>query len=93
MELETRLRVAIRPNRFEYEDKLDNKHGFVMIEPHNNSVYAKLSNECFESMIITLSPFAGDDLCAKVQQLLIENNLDNKVVVRQSVLTGEISVE
>lgn len=93
MEFETRLRVAIRPNRSEYEDKLDKDRNFIRIEPHDKCVFAKLSEECLNSMIITLSPFANDDLCKKVNNLLIRNGLNDKVRIMHSVLSDEIRKE
>lgn len=85
-EEETRLRVAIRPKRLEF--KLQGRE-LQYLTPSNKYVYVKLSDACFENAIITLTPFASDDLRGKIEGLLHKNNLIDKVQICTSVLTGE----
>jgi len=42
-------------------------------------------------MSITLSPFGNQELTKKVEDLLIKNNLYDKIKVNNSVLTKEIN--
>lgn len=87
MESETRIRVAIRPKCSEI---VLGKKGFEYRLPKEEYVYLRLSKECLQSMSITLSPFADEELESKVNQLIRENNLQNYISVVPSVLTGEI---
>ena len=85
-EEETRLRVAIRPKCLEF--KAEGRE-LQYLTPSNEHVYVKLSDACFDNMIITLSPFASVDLREKVDELLRKNNLIDKVQIHISVLAGE----
>lgn len=85
-EEETRLRVAIRPKCLEFKAQ---GHKLQYLTPSNEYVYVKLSDACFENMVITLSPFASDDLREKIEELLQKNNLIDKIQIHTSVLTGE----
>lgn len=85
-EEETRLRVAIRPKCLEFRAQ---GRELQYLTPSNEYVYVKLSDVCFENMVITLSPFASDDLREKIEELLHKNNLIDKVRIHASVLTGE----
>ncbi len=85
-EEETRLRVAIRPKRLEFKSQ---GRELQYLTPSNKYVYVKLSDACFENAIITLTPFASDDLRGKIEDLLHKNNLIDKVQICTSVLTGE----
>lgn len=85
-EEETRLRVAIRPKCLEFRAQ---GRELQYLTPSNEYVYVKLSDACFENMVITLSPFASGDLREKIEELLHKNNLIDKVRIHASVLTGE----
>ena len=85
-EEETRLRVAIRPKCLEFRAQ---GRELQYLTPSNEYVYVKLSDACFENAIITLTPFASDDLRGKIEDLLHKNNLIDKVRIHASVLTGE----
>ena len=85
-EEETRLRVAMRPKCLEFRAQ---GRELQYLTPSNEYVYVKLSDVCFENMVITLSPFASDDLRGKIEELLCKNNLIDKVQIRTSVLTAE----
>ena len=89
MEQETRLRVAVRPKCFEVTSEGLN---FKYLTPQSKYIYAKLSDSCLSSMIITLSPFANQTLREKVAQLLKDNDLIG-IRVQNSILTGEIQNE
>lgn len=86
MEQETRLRVALRPKGKEYQFK-EGRQDFY--RPGDEFVYARLTQKCLESMVITLSPYADKTLRSKVEKLLLDNGLQDKVQIRDSVLTGE----
>lgn len=86
-EEETRLRVAIRPKCLEFRAQ---GRKLQHLTRSNDYVYVKLSDACFENAIITLTPFASDDLRKKVEELLHKNNLIDKIQIHTSVLTGEI---
>ena len=86
MESETRIRVAIRPKCLEVRNKAAE---IEYLTPENEYVFAKLPETCFESMVITLSPYADKTLRSKVEKLLLDNGLQDKVQIRDSVLTGE----
>jgi hypothetical protein len=87
MECETRLRIAVRPKGLEFiSDGRINKY----LIPENDYIYVLLSDEVLNSMQITLTPVANKDLRGKVERLLRENNLFDKVQINRSVLTGEV---
>ena len=86
-EEETRLRVAIRPKCLEFKAK---GRALQYLTPKNEYIYIKLSDACLESLNITLSPFASNDLREKVEELLRKNNLIDKIQIHTSVLTGEV---
>jgi len=88
MEFETRLRVAVRPRCFE---AIRVKTEIEYLTPENECIFAKLSKSCLESMSITLSPFATQELKRKVEELLIRNDLYDKIKINWSVLMKEIS--
>lgn len=88
MEFETRIRVAVRPRCFEARRV---KTEMEYLTPENECIYAKLSNACLESMSVTLSPFANQELKRKVEELLINNDLYGKIKVKGSVLTKEMN--
>ena len=85
-EEETRLRVAIRPKCLEFRAQ---GRELQYLTPSNEYIYVKLSDACFENMVITTSPFASNDLREKIKGLLHKNNLTDKVHIFTSVLTGE----
>ena len=85
-EEETRLRVAIRPKCLEFRAQ---GRELQYLTPSNEYIYVKLSDACFENMVITTSPFASDDLREKIKGLLHKNNLTDKVHIFTSVLIGE----
>ena len=87
MERETRIRVALRPRCLEFKREGKTFKYFV---PSAEHIYVKLSELCLESLVITLSPFASISLKQRVDELLIKNNLDGKVQVKNSVLSGEV---
>lgn len=86
-EEETRLRVAIRPKCLEFRAQ---GRELQCLIPSNEYIYVKLSDACFENMVITLSPFASADLRETVENLLLKNSLIDKVQIHTSVLTGEV---
>ena len=86
MESETRIRVAIRPKCLEARNKAAE---IEYLTPENEYVFAKLPETCFESMVITLSPYADKTLKCQVEELLKNNGLLDKVQIRDSILTGE----
>ena len=87
MENETRMRVAVRPKC--HEIKLG-KGKFEYRTPSNRHIYAKLSSKSFESMTITLSPYADVEVRKKVEKLFLKNGLLEKTKIVESVLTGEV---
>jgi len=88
MELETRIRISVRPRCFEARTV---KTEIEYLTPENEYIFAKLSNDCIEAMSITLSPFANQELNKKVNELLIKNDLYDKIKVKRSVLTKEMN--
>lgn len=87
MEQETRLRVAVRPTCLE----IMSEGGTIKYcTPEDEYIYAKLSNACLNSLKITLSPFANQELRKKVKQLLKKNGLSDVQIV-ESTLTGELN--
>jgi hypothetical protein len=87
LESETRIRVSIRPRGVEYSFKGMNVE---YRKPNNKYLYAKLPPVCFETMSITLSPYADDKLKEKIETLLMSNGLYGKVKVNPSALFGEV---
>lgn len=87
MECETRLRIAIRPKCQEYFIERDK---FLYRRPSNEYLYAKLPDECLQSMTITLSPFDNGVLKDEVEKLLKDNDLYGKINVIESIFTGEL---
>ena len=87
MENETRIRVALRPKCF--EAKLEGKD-IVYLSPENKYIYARLPDNIFETMIITLSPYSDDELQEKIEKLLFNNGLYEKSKIKKSVLKGEV---
>ena len=86
-ESETRIRVAIRPRSFEFASE------GIKIKyhtPNNKYLYAKLPFGCLETMSITLSPYADDELKKQIDALLMSNRLYGKVKVTASTLFGEL---
>lgn len=86
MEEETRLRIALKPTSLEFKFE---KSNLQYHHPQNEYIYAQLSDACIENMVITLSPFADKFLFNRVEQLLRDNGLIDKIQIKPSILTGE----
>ena len=87
LESETRIRVAIRPRSFEYTIVGTTAKYHT---PNNKYLYAKLPMSCLETMSITLSPYADNELKDQIDKLLMDNGLYGKVKVTASTLSGEL---